>query len=122
MIRVIAGWLYFWGIAALITAALIYVLHHPMTPDKDDLVKYTGFLKSVRLLKDFDGTDIVLLGFRDNDQIYKYISKFPKYVEVRDRMGIYRDTDVWYDRNASGGPRYANPGLGGHRTRSARGR
>jgi hypothetical protein len=104
MIRVFAGWLYFWGGAALIAAVVLYVLHQPMAPAKDDLVEYSGFLTSVRLQKDFDGTDIVLLHFRDNDQVYKYISKYPKYVEVRDRIGIYRDTDVWYDKNATGGP------------------
>jgi hypothetical protein len=75
-----------------------------MAPSKDDLVQYTGFLTAVGLQKDFDGTDIVLLRFRDNDQVYKYISKYPKYIEVRDRMGIFRDTDVWYDKNAAGGP------------------
>ena len=104
MIRVFAGWLYFWGIVALGVGIVLYALHRPDVPDEDDLVKYKGFLIAVGLEKDFDGTDIVLLRFKDNDQVYKYISKYPKYVEVRDRIGIYRDTDVWYDKDAVGGP------------------
>ena len=102
--RLFAGWLYFWGIVGMVVAVLLYVLHQPAAPDKDDLVQYTGFLKAIRLEQDFDGTHIVLLHFRDNDQAYKYISDYPKYVDVRDRMGIFRDTEVWYDKNAVGGP------------------
>jgi len=104
MIRVFAGWLYFWGFLALAVGVALYLFHMPNVPSKDDLIKYTGFLKAVELQKDFDGTDIVLLHFKDNDQVYKYISLYPKYVDVRDRIGIYRDTDVWYDKNAVGGP------------------
>jgi hypothetical protein len=104
MFRVFAGWLYFWGLLALVIGAVLYVLHRPDVPAKEDLVEYTGFLIAVGLQKDFDGTDIVLLRFKDNDQVYKYISVYPKYVDVRDRIGIYRDTTVWYDKNATGGP------------------
>ena len=60
MLRVFAGWLYFWGILALVVGVLLYVMHRPDVPDKDDLVEYTGFLLAVGLEKDFDGTDIVL--------------------------------------------------------------
>ena len=104
MIRVFAGWLYFWGIAAAVVGGVLFVLHQPDEPSEDDLVKYSGFLVGVRLEKDFNGTDIVLFKFRDNDQLYKYIADYPMYVEVRDRVGIYRDVDVWYDKNDVGGP------------------
>lgn len=104
MIRVLAGWLYFWGIAAALVGGAIYLFNQPNQPSEDDLVKYSGFLVAVRLEKDFNGTDIVLLKFRDNDQLYKYVVDYPMYVEVRDRVGIYRDVDVWYDKNDAGGP------------------
>ena len=104
MIRVFAGWLYFWGIAAALVGGALYVLHQPNEPSEDDLVKYEGFLVGVRLEKDFNGTDIVLLKFRDNEQLYRYIADYPMYVEVRDRVGIYREVDVWYDKNDAGGP------------------
>lgn len=104
MIRRFAGWLYFWGIVAVAAGAVLFALHQPSAPDESELETYKGFLVAIRLEKDFDGTDIVLLRFRDNEQQYKYISDYPKYVDVRDRMGIYRDTEVWFDRNAEGGP------------------
>ena len=98
--RYLAGWLYFLGGIALLGGILIYFTNIPNIPDEDDLVEYQGFLIAVRLEKDFDGTDIVNLHFKDNPQVYKYMSTYPMYVEVRDRLGIYRQVDVLIEEDA----------------------
>jgi len=97
--RYLAGWLYFLGGIALLGAIVIYVTNIPNVPDEDDLVEYQGFLVAIRLEKDFDGTDIVNLHFRDHPQVYTYMSTYPQYVEVRDRLGIYRQVDVLVEKD-----------------------
>jgi len=97
--RHFAGWLYFLGGVALLGGVIIYFTNIPNIPDEDDLETYMGFLTAVRLEKDFDGTDVVYLRFRDNPQVYKYLSTYPMYVEVRDRLGIYRDVEILIEKN-----------------------
>jgi len=94
MIRVFAGWLYVLGGAAALVGAIIYLTSIPDVPDEDDLVVFKGYLTGIRLQKDFDATDIVYLHFRDHPQVYRYQSNYPQYVEVRDRLGIYRDVEI----------------------------
>jgi len=102
--RWFAGWLYFLGIVALIAGAILYTLNVPDAPDEENLVTFKGFLVAVRLEKDFDGTDVVYLKYRDHDTIYTYHSGYPMYVEVRDRLGIYRDVEVLIDKTVEPGP------------------
>ena len=92
--RLFAGWLYFLGGIALVGAIIIYATNIPNVPDEDDLVEIKGFLTAIQLQKDFDGTDVVFLKFRDREQRFRYLSTYPMYVEVRDRLGIYRDVDI----------------------------
>jgi hypothetical protein len=100
--RVFAGWLYFLGGVALVGAIIIYATNIPNVPDRNDLVEYKGFLTSIQLQKDIDGTDVVFLKYRDNEQRFRYLSVYPMYVEVRDRLGIYRDVDILVEKDKLG--------------------
>ncbi|MBC6439809.1 MAG: hypothetical protein GDA49_05235 [Rhodospirillales bacterium] len=92
--RVFAGWLYvLGGVSAVFGAALCFA-HIPNVPSEDQLEWYEGFLRGIRLEKDFDGTDIVYFIYRDHDKRYRYVSRYPQYVEVRDRLGINRQVDI----------------------------
>jgi hypothetical protein len=103
LLRWLAGWLYFLGAVTLIGGAIGYATNIPSVPDKDDLKEVSGFLVGIRLQKDFNGTDIVKLLYRGDPRVYIYLSSYPQYVEVRDRLGIYRTVDVWIDKNAKTG-------------------
>lgn len=98
--RLLAGWLYFLGGVALIGAIIIYVTNIPNVPDKDELVEFKGFVVAIQLQKDFDGTDVVFLKYRDREQRFRYLSTYPMYVQVRDRLGIYRDVDILVEKDA----------------------
>ena len=100
MLRVLAGWLYALGAAAAAGGAAIYAANIPDMPREDELVAFSGFLVGVALEKDFDGTDIVYLRFRDHPRVYAYLSDFPSYVEIRDRLGIYRRVDLLVEADA----------------------
>lgn len=102
--RLLAGWLYFLGGVAVIGAVIIYATNIPNVPAEDELVEFKGFLISVQLQKDFDGTDVVFLKYRDRDQRFRYLSTYPMYVEVRDRLGIYRDVDILVEKKALENP------------------
>ncbi len=103
MMRYFAAWLYFLGALAVVAGVVVYATNIPNVPDKDDLIPYSGFLVGIRLEKDFDGTDVVYFMFRDDETRYKYLSTYPMYVEVRDRLGIYRDVDIMIEENAKPG-------------------
>jgi hypothetical protein len=96
--RLFAGWLYFLGGIALIGAIVIYATNIPNVPDEDELVEFKGFLIAVQLQKDFDGTDVVFLKYRDHEQRFRYLSTYPMYVEIRDRLGIYREVDIMVEK------------------------
>ena len=102
--RWFAGWLYFLGGVAAVFGAVLYAANAPEVPDEDDLVWFEGFLVAVRLEYDLDATHIVYLKFRDHDRLYRYRSKLPQYVAVRDRLGIYRRVDVLVDPDAEPAP------------------
>jgi hypothetical protein len=101
--RKFAAWLYFLGAVSALAGAIIYATNIPNVPDEDDLVSHSGFLVGIRLEKDFDGTDVVYFIFRGEETRYKYLSTYPMYVEVRDRLGIYRDVDILIEKDASPG-------------------
>ena len=98
MIRSLAAWLYAFGIVATLGGAIVWFVNIPDIPDEDDLVWNRGYVIGIRLNKDYDGLDIVNLRFRDDERRYKYLSIYPKYVEVRDRLGIYRDVEVLVEK------------------------
>ena len=98
--RWFAGWLYFLGGAAVLVGAALYLFNEPKAPTEKDLVWYEGEVVGIRLKEDLDATDIVYLFYRDDDIQYKYYSKFPQYVEIRDRLGIYRQVDVLIEKDA----------------------
>lgn len=97
--RWFAGWLFFLGLIALAGGGTIYATNLPQVPGEDDLVPFTGFLVGIVLKKDLDGTDTVYFRYRDHDQLYKYLSIYPQYIEVRDRLGIYRQVDILVERD-----------------------
>ena len=97
--RRLAGWLFFLGLVELAGGGTIYATNLPQLPGEDDLTVFTGFLVGIALRKDLDGTDIVYLRYRDHDRLYKYLSIYPQYIEVRDRLGIYRQVDVLVERD-----------------------
>jgi hypothetical protein len=98
--RHFAAWLYFLGTVSVLAGIVIYLTNIPNVPDEDDLVSYTGYVVGIRLEKDFDGTDVVYFLIRDDEVRYKYMSTYPMYVEVRDRLGIYRDIDMMIEKDA----------------------
>ncbi len=98
--RHFAAWLYFLGTVSVLAGIVIYLTNIPNVPDEEDLVSYTGYVVGIRLEKDFDGTDVVYFLIRDDDVRYKYMSTYPMYVEVRDRLGIYRDVDMMIEKDA----------------------
>lgn len=100
MMRHFAAWLYFLGTVSVLAGIVIYLTNIPNVPDEEDLVSYTGYVVGIRLEKDFDGTDVVYFLIRDDDVRYKYMSTYPMYVEVRDRLGIYRDVDMMIEKDA----------------------
>ena len=100
--RLFAGWLYFLGGIALAGAIIIYATNIPNVPDEDELLEVKGFVVAIHLEKDFDGTDVVFLKYRDNEQRFRYLSTYPLYVEVRDRLGIYRDVDILVEKDKLG--------------------
>tara|TARA_B100000676_G_scaffold267161_1_gene281329 strand:+ start:8876 stop:9406 length:531 start_codon:yes stop_codon:yes gene_type:complete len=99
--RWFAGWLYFLGLITVVIGATLYLVNEPEVPTRAELVEYKGFLRSVRLEKALDGTDLVYLHFQDDDRRYAYIAKFPLYVEIRDRLGIFRDVELLIDAEAA---------------------
>jgi hypothetical protein len=98
--RYFAAWLYFLGTVSAVAGVIIFLTNIPNVPDEDDLVLYSGFVVGIRLEKDFDGTDVVYFLIRDDEVRYKYMSSYPMYVEVRDRLGIYRDVDLMIEKGA----------------------
>ena len=101
--RLFAGWLYFLGGVSAVFGAALYFAHIPNVPSEDQLEWYEGFLRGIRLEKDLDGTDIVYFIFRDHDKRYRYFSRYPQYVEVRDRLGIYRTVELLVEKDGSPG-------------------
>lgn len=97
--RYFAAWLYFLGTVAAVAGVIIYLTNIPNVPDEEDLVSYTGYVVGIRLEKDFDGTDVVYFMIRDDEIRYKYMSSYPMYVEVRDRLGIYRNVDLMIEKD-----------------------
>ena len=98
MIRRLAAWLYAIGIVAALGGAIVWFANIPDIPDEDDLVWHRGYVIGIRLDLDYDGLAVVNLRFRDEERIYRYLSIYPKYVEVRDRLGIYRFIEVLVER------------------------
>ena len=101
--RLMAGWLYALGLAAVVGGGIVFLSNIPNAPGRDDLVRAGGHLVGIVLEKDLDGTDIVYLRFRDDDTLYKYLSVYPQYVEIRDRLGIYRQVDLLVEAGTSPG-------------------
>ena len=98
MLRTLAAWLYAFGIVATLGGAIVWIVNIPEIPDEDDLAWHRGYVIGIRLDRDYDGLDIVNLRFRDDERLYKYLSIYPHYVEVRDRLGIYREVEVLVER------------------------
>ncbi len=94
MIRLLAAYLYVIGTATALGGAIIWSVNIPDIPDEDDLAWHRGYVIGILLDHDYDGNYIVNLRFRDDERLYKYLAIYPKYVEVRDRLGIYRDVEV----------------------------
>lgn len=101
--RWFAGWLYALGMMALAAGVVIYATNIPNIPEEEDLIRVRGFLDGIVLKKDSDATDIVYLRLRDHDTRYKYLSIYPHYVEIRDRLGIYREVDLLVRNDAVAG-------------------
>ncbi len=102
MLRLLAGWLYALGLVAAVGGAVLWLTNNIDVPAEDELVWKKGFANAIRLNYVYDGTQAVLISFRDRPETYVYLSVYPMYLEVRDRLGIYRDIEVLVERDDAG--------------------
>ena len=96
MIRYLAAWLYAYGIAATLGGAIVWLSSIPDIPDEDDLIWHRGHVTGVMLADLFNSA--VYLRFRDEERFYEYPSINPRYIEVRDHVGIYREVEILVEK------------------------